>query len=290
MAVDPQYQPDVEAILSHRHDQGADYWTTPDNRLIKGSPFSAYNSASMLLELGMEPTDPVLQAVAGMFFDAWRDDGRFKLYPSGAIYPCHTVLAASLLCHMGYAADPRIEKTFRHLLETQYGDGGWRCNKFSFGRGPETEYSNPMPTLTALDAFRFSNYQNNTPALDKAVDFLLEHWVIKAPIGPCHYGIGTLFMQVEYPFGNYNLFQYVYVLSFYNRAKSDPRFLEALAALQAKLVDGMIVVERIVPKLAKLNFCKKGEPSMLATKRYHEILRNIEQDKSCRLHQYSVIS
>ena len=151
MAVESKFPSDVEVILSHRHDLGADYWTTPDKRLMKGSPFSAYNSALMLLE----------------------------------------------------------------------------------------------------------------------------HWVIRKPIGPCHYGIGTLFMQVSYPFGDYNLFWYVYVLSFCNRAKKDERFLDALAALQAKLVDGNIVVERVVPKLAKMEFCKKGQPSELATKRYTKILNNL---------------
>ena len=114
------------------------------------------------------------------------------------------------------------------------------------------------------------------PALDKAVDFLLEHWTIRKPIGPCHYGIGTLFMQVEYPFRSYNFFSYVYILSFYNRAKEDKRFLEALKTLESKMVDGQIVVERVVPKLAGLFFCKKGEASPLATKRYHEILKNLK--------------
>jgi len=42
-------------------------------------------------------------------------------------------------------------------------------------------------------------------------------------------------MQVAYPFGAYNLFFYAYVLSFYGRAKGDPRFLEAFRALTAKL-------------------------------------------------------
>ena len=275
MAVASKYASDADAILSHRHDLGADYWTTPDKRLLKGSPFSAYNSALMLLELGMDPDDPILKAIADLFFSAWKPDGRFQLYPNGGILPCHTAPAASLLCHMGYQADERLQQTFRHFLNTQYTDGGWRCNKFSFGRGPETEYSNPWPTLAALDAFRFSDYVNREPALDGPVDFLLEHWVIKKPIGPCHYGIGTLFMQVEYPFGGYNLFWYVYVLSFYNRAKEDKRFLEALAMLQSKLVDGRIVVQRVVPKLAKLDFCRKGEPSELATRRYHEILSNL---------------
>jgi len=275
MAIEEQYFQDAEAILSHRYDLGADYWTTPDKRLLKGSPFCAYNCAHMLLELGMESTEPILKDVSELFFSAWKDDGRFKLYPTGSILPCHTAYAASLLCSMGYASDARVQKTFKHLFDIQYTDGGWRCNKFSFGRGPETGSSNPMPTLIALNAFRFSDYLNNEPALDRAVDFLLAHWTIRKPIGPCHYGIGTLFMQVEYPFGNYNLFQYVHVLSFYNQAKEDKRFREALKALQSKTRDGKVVVERVVPKLAKLSFCKKGEPSELATKHYHEILCNI---------------
>lgn len=223
----------------------------------------------------MESTDPLLQEAAKLIFSTWREDGRFKLYPQGAIYPCQTIHAADALCRMGYAGDFRLQKTFEHLLNIQHTDGGWRCSKFSFGRGPETEFSNPFPTLTALNAFRFSKHFQSEPALHKAVDFLLEHWIIRKPMGPCHYGIGTLFMQVEYPFRNYNLFVYVYVLSFYNRAKEDKRFLEAFEALKNKLADGQIVVERVVPKLAGLSFCKKGKPSALATKRYHEILDNL---------------
>jgi hypothetical protein len=276
MAVASKYQTDVDTILSHRYDGGADYWTTPDKRLLKGSPFSACNSALLLLELGMEPSEPILKEVSELFFGVWKEDGRFRLYPQGAVLPCHTAIAAHLLCRMGYQSDSRVQKTLQHLLDIEFDDGGWRCNKFSFGRGPETEYSNPGPTLTALNAFRFTDYLNHEPALDKAVNFLLEHWVIRKPIGPCHYGIGTLFMQVEYPFGSYNLFQYVYVLSFYDRAKKDGRFLEALSALQTKLVNGQIVVERVVPKLATLEFCKKGEPSELATLRYEEILANLK--------------
>ncbi len=275
MAVESRYQADVDAILARRYDNGWDYWTTPDKRLIKGAPFSALESAMLLLELGVEPTEPILREAAGLFFDAWREDGRFKLYPQGAIYPCQTINAANLLCHMGYADDKRICKTFEHLLETQYSDGGWRCNKFSYGRGPETDFSNPGPTLTALNAFRFTGFLNKEPALNKAVQFLLDHWTTRQPLGPCHYGIGTLFMQVEYPFSNYNLFAYVYVLSFYDAAKRDSRFLDALQNLQSKLHDGSIVVQRVNRKYAGLSFCRKGEVSELATRHYQTILDNI---------------
>lgn len=275
MAVLKQYQSDVEAILGKRYDNGGDHWTTPDKRLSKGSPFTTLDCAYMLLELGMDPSEPILRETADLILSTWREDGRFKLSPQGAIYPCHTVNAARALCYLGYASDHRLRKTFDHLLKIQHGDGGWRCNKFSFGKGPETEFSNPGPTLGALDAFRFTPFRNKNESLDRAVEFLLAHWTTRRPLGPCHYGIGTLFMQVAYPFANYNLFFYVYVLSFYDRAMKDRGFLEALRVLESKLMNGRIVVERPNPKLAGFTFCKKGEPSDLGTERYHEILKNL---------------
>lgn len=273
------YQDDVNVIVSHRYDQGFDYFTTIDKRLIKGAPFSAMESTLFLLELGCDPKEPLLQGIRDLFFDAWQEDGRFKLYPKGEIFPCQTIHALHVLCHLGDVEDDRVGKTFQHLLSIQQEDGGWRCNKFYFGRGEETLYSNPFPTLLALDCFRFTKGYQDNPALDKAVEFLLSHWEIRKPIGPCHYGMGTRFMQVEYPFRNYNIFLYVYILSFYDQTKKDPRFLEALAYLQSKTVDGGMVVERVVPKLAKLNFCRKGEVSELATKRYNEILDRVDTTK-----------
>lgn len=275
MAVAERYRQDVAEILSHRHDLGADLWTTEDRRLLKGAPFSALESPLHLVELGVEPDDPVLTAVAEMFLDVWREDGRFRVYPRGGILPCHTAHAVDLLCRLGRADDPRVQATLGHLLATRHDDGGWRCAKFSYGRGPETGLSNPLPVLVALNAFRFTDRLNADPALDEAVEVLLRHWTTRVPSGPCHYGIGTLFMQVSYPFRDYNLFWWVHVLSFYDRAKDDPRFLAALAALEERLVGGQMVVERVVPKLARLAFCRKGEPSEPATRRYREILANL---------------
>ena len=84
-------------------------------------------------------------------------------------------------------------------------------------------------------------------------------------------------MQVEYPFRGYDLFYYLYVLSFYKKARDDSRFKEAFRALQEKTVDDQIVVERVVPKLRKLNFCKKDKVSLVATERYQEILANMAE-------------
>jgi hypothetical protein len=230
----------------------------------------------MLIELGVPPSDPLLLGAADLAFRLWREDGRFRYFLRGTIYPCHTIGTARLLCYLGYAGDDRLKLTFQHLLDTQHSDGGWRCKKFSFGRGPETEYSNPGPTLEALDAFRFSDFLNRDQRLERAAEFLLYHWEVKIPLGPCHFGIGTLFNKVEYPFLRYNLFYYVYVLSFYNNARKDPRFIEALSVLESKLADGKIVIENCNRKLRELESCRVGIPNDLATRRYQEIKLNLE--------------
>jgi len=43
MVVKKQYASDVDLILTHKHDNGADLWTTPDKRLIKGAVQIPYN-------------------------------------------------------------------------------------------------------------------------------------------------------------------------------------------------------------------------------------------------------
>lgn len=83
-------------------------------------------------------------------------------------------------------------------------------------------------------------------------------------------------MQVEYPFLRYNLFYYVYVLSFFGLAQQVQRFRRAVAVLESKLDgDGQLVVERPHRGLKGLTFCETGEPSSLATERYREIGHNL---------------
>jgi len=271
-----KYQADIDAILARRHDNGADFWATSDGRLSVGDPFSTLTSLVVLHELKVPRTHEAVRGALDLVRGAWRTDGRFRLAPGGAIYPCATAAAARVLCRFGHARDARMAQTLAHFFDTQHEDGGWRCNKFPFGRGPETRFSNPGVTLGVLDVFRFTEHLNTNQALDRAVDSLLEHWVVRRPTGPCHFGIGTLFMQVEFPFLRYNLFNYVYVLSFYERARGDRRFQEALRLLQSTLdVRGQVIVERPNRRLAGLSFCAAGRPSELATARYGEILRNL---------------
>ena len=270
------HQSDIDAILAKRHDNGGDFWASADHRLYVGSPFSTLSSLSMLHELGLTSSHEAVRGGIDLVWEAWRDDGKIRLAPKAPLYPCYTAEAARVLCRYGHGGDERAKKTASYFLENSHDTGGWRCQFTKFGKGPETVCANPGATLFVLDALRFVEDANVGPQIDRAVESLLDHWEVRKPIGPCHYGIGTLFMQVEYPFLRYNLFFYVYVLSFYERAKTDDRFLAALKALSAKLDEsGRVIVERPHRALKGLSFCLKGKASDLATARYEEILDNL---------------
>lgn len=276
-AIQDKYQKDIEAVLARRYDNGGDYWASADGRLAVGSPFSTLESLQILHELDVGADHKAVRGALDLILSSWREDGRYQLAPSGTLYPCYTSNAARILCSYGFADDQRVQKSLAYLLENSHDDGGWRCNRFAFGRGPETEFSNPGVTMFVLDAFRYTDQIDNNPVLDRAVETLLDHWTVRKPQGPCHFGIGTLFMQIEYPFLRYNLFSYVYVLSFYKRAHKDKRFREAFEALSSKQdVENRLIVERPNSKLARLDAFTKGQGSELATIRYREITINLQ--------------
>jgi hypothetical protein len=266
------HQSDVDLILSHRFDNGADFWAGPEGKIYVGNPFSTLGALGMLHELDVDPDHEAIQGALQLIRAAGRADGRIRLGPKTPMYPCYTAEAARVLCRYGLTEDQAVLRTRDYLLENSHDGGGWRCNFTRFGRGPETEYANPGATLLALDVLRFyPDLQQGDSRIDAAIDFLLGHWESRAPLGPCHWGIGTLFLQVEFPFLRYNIFFYVYVLSFFAAARRDPRFREALGLLESRRVDGKIIVERPHRSLKGLEFCAKGRPSDLASKRYNEI-------------------
>ncbi len=272
-----EYKADLDSILATQNINGGEYWSTSDGGIAKGVPFSTLEAGMMLYEIGYDNQSKEIKGIADLILKNIREDGRIKVYPSGTIYPCQTSNAARTLSCLGYSRDQRLDASYSYFLKTQQPDGGWRCNASKFGNGPETKFSNPGPTLTILDVFRFTKHLNIDEQLDNAVEFLLKHWETKLPLGPCHYGIGTLFMKIEFPMVRYNVFHYVYTLSFYDKAKRDPRFLEALKVITDKLVNDKIVTESTNKKLSKYVFCMTNVPNAIATAHYNEIVENLEK-------------
>jgi hypothetical protein len=268
---------DIGEILARRHDNGADYWTTPDGRVYVGNPYSTISSLCMLHELGLEADHEAVAGGLGAIIGCVRPDGRIRLAPKAPLYPCYTAEATRTLCRFGLTDSPAVRSTITYLLGAVHEGGGWRCTFSRFGKGPETQCANPGATLYALDVLRFvGELRAGVASVDTAVEFLLQHWVTRRRIGPCHWGIGEKFLQVEFPFLRYNVFYYVYVLSFFERARGDVRFLAAKQHLEAAVdEEGRLVVEQTHRGLKGLSFCAKGEPSSPATARYEELRTNL---------------
>jgi hypothetical protein len=268
---------DIEAILARRHQQGGDYWATLDGRIYVGNPFSTLSSLGLLHELGVGPDHEAVEGGLGLVLDRCRGDGRVQVAPKAPLYPCYTAEAARILCRFGRKDDAVVERIFAYFEESAHPEGGWRCSFSRFGKGPETECANPGATLYVLDALRhLRRYRQGSAVADRAVEHLLGHWETRKPLGPCHWGIGSRFLEVEYPFVRYNLFFYVYVLSFFARAQADPRFREAHGRLAEKLdSQGRMVVESPHRGLGGLAFCAKGRASSAASGRYREILERL---------------
>lgn len=264
-----------EKLLSVRYSNGFDFWATPEGKLGIEKPISTLTALLVMSELRIPKDHEALRGAAELVIRSVKKDGRVKIAPKGSIYPCHNALAAAALCRNGYFDNEESERLLSHLASDRHTDGGWRCKKFFYGRGPETEFSNPGVTLLALDAFRCTRQEHELNEFDDAVETLLDHWTIRTPIGPCHFGIGKQFMQLEYPFYRYNLFYYVYVLSFYRKAVRDYRFIEALNMLKGKLdQNGNIIIEKIKPQLQQLGIYKLGGIYDEANERFDELIIN----------------
>lgn len=266
---------DVQRILEKRHHNGGDHWATEDGRIYVGNPYSTLSSLLMLHELGVDRTHEAVEGGLGLVLEACRDDGRIRVGPRSPMYPCYTGEATRVLCRYGLHRDERVERVVAYFLDAAHQGGGWRCSFSRFGKGPETKCANPGATLYVLDALRFTDVCGTGTAA-AAVDFLLHHWEVRKPIGPCHWGIGSRFLRVEFPFLRYNLFFWLYVLSFYGSAQDDVRFLDAYGVLRETLDDqGRVVVEHRHRALKRLDFCARGEPSKAATRRLREIEDNL---------------
>lgn len=77
--------PDIDAILARRHDNGADYWATPDGKIYVGNPFSTLSSLGMLHELGVPSGHEAVAGGLELILTSCRADGRIRVGPKSPL-------------------------------------------------------------------------------------------------------------------------------------------------------------------------------------------------------------
>lgn len=275
--MDPSTEADITNLLGRRAENGGPFWSRADGNIHAPSGFSTIDVLNVLGQLGATVEHhPVLGEAAEFVFRYQADEGAFRYSGARSRLPCITGQVLAGLGRLGLGEDSRYAGGLRWLLDHQSDDGGWRCGTVRQGASPVTDASNPGATLFVLDAFRPVRDRQGPSVqarLDGAVEFVLHHWETRAPLGPCLFGIGSRFLQVEFPFLRYNLFYYVHVLAHFERARGDPRFLEALDALADHVREGRMVVDAPHRAWRGYAFAQKGCPSAPATLCWREVQR-----------------
>lgn len=267
-----------QKLIDLRDVNGGNFWDRQDGSIYNPIGFSTIDFISSLADLGVKFTknDAVRSGLEKMisFYDS--KTSLFKYSSVSSKLPCVTAKILATIQKTGFTFK-ESEVVYSCFLKTQQQDGGWRCATVKIGKSHETDASNPGTTLYVLDAFRFrKNSVSDLKQLNKGVDFLLEHWITRKPLGPCGFGIGTTFMKTEYPFYRYTIFYYVYVLSFYKHACSDKRFKEAFEILKKNETPNGLTIEKPHKNWKPILF-KDSFESELSNSKYLEIKRNISR-------------
>lgn len=259
-----------------RNINGGTVWDRKDGNIYAPIGFSTIDVLSVLGDIGIKYNEYsiIKDAIEKMMSYYDEKKGMFQYVQKGSKLPCITAKILNTLQKLEYH-NSILENSFRLFLETQDCDGGWRCATVKIGKSDSTDASNPGTTLYVLDAFKHREYsRKENEKIDEAVLFLLKHWETKKPLGPCEFGIGTQFMKTEYPFIRYNLFYYLYVLSFYEKAKKDKRFKEAFKMLKAKETEKGIQIEHPNKNWKNILFSESNQCDISNIK-YKQLIENI---------------
>jgi len=145
--------------------------------------------------------------------------------------------ALAVCSRLGLAEDPRVVKLAESLVEWQWPDGGWNCD-----RRPEADHSSVNESLSTL--WGLVEYQRATgdrgylKPIERASEFFLQHHLFRSD----HTGeiIHPSMVELHYPlYWHIDILQELTILSRAGKL-DDPRTKEALDIVEKKRVpDGL---------------------------------------------------
>ncbi|MER7609158.1 hypothetical protein [Nocardioides sp. NPDC127503] len=238
----------VRRMLAHRH---------PDGTLRKGNETGAYRkwqgphwTLAGLAELGYPPGDTGLSPLVDQVFD-WLLAPRHLRPPSTAVLPgqgdrvrrCASQEGLTLwYLHELGLADERTEVLAARLVEWQWPDGGWNCDK-----NPSARTSSVQETLLPLRGLARHHRSDLTThqaqladTVDRAAEFLLERRLLwrRHDGAPIHPDWGRDPLRIQWPIRFYDVLSTLTVMAETGHIR-DPRCIDALALLESKrLPDG----------------------------------------------------
>ena len=236
----------VEELLAGRERDGHAYFKWTGSHWI----------LSVLADLGCPPGDASLRPLMEETFAFWLSEGHQRKHMrmlAGRMRRCASQegYAVWSSLRLGFA-DGRTDELVRRLLEWQWPDGGWNCDK-----RPDAHVSSFMETLIPLRALalyaRVRGEAQVRRAAERAAEVFLARRLFRrrsdgAPMDPA-------FLRLSYPpYWHYHLLFALKVMA-ESGVLSDPRCAEALDWLEARrLPDGGFPAEE--------SFSRRSRPDL----------------------------
>ena len=138
--------------------------------------------------------------------------------------------ALAVTSRLGLAHDPRAEQLARSLVEWQWPDGGWNCDKKASGRS--SSFHESLPTMWGLHEYATATGAEwARDAAERAAEMFLEHRLFRS------LRTGKVLRDQwlsprQPPYWHYDILQGLLILSRMGRV-TDPRAADALEVLGA---------------------------------------------------------
>jgi hypothetical protein len=139
--------------------------------------------------------------------------------------------ALAVACRLGDTGDPRVRRLVEWLLEWQWPDGGWNCDKQATGR--RSSFHETLPTALGLQEYAAATGDPDAAeAARRAAELFLEHRLFRSlQTGEV---VDPKWLRLCYPpYWHYDVLQVLLVLSRMGLA-GDPRADEALDHLESR--------------------------------------------------------
>jgi hypothetical protein len=236
--------PDVDALLAGPKVSALLSGQQPDGG-FGGHPYNKWTGAHWrlvsLVELAAPPGEPrLLRAVETVL--AWlgsKGRRRNLAVVDGLARRCASQEgnALAVCCRLGLAADPRVESLARSLVEWQWPDGGWNCDRRASGR--RSSFHESLAPAWGLHEYHLATGADwAAAAADRTAELFLRHRVFRSlKTGET---IDEEWLRFHYPaYWHYDVLQALVVLGRLGRL-GDPRADDALdLVLERRRRDGL---------------------------------------------------
>jgi hypothetical protein len=136
-----------------------------------------------LVELAVPPGEPRAVRAADTVLDWLTGAGHRRRIEAidGLVRRCASQEgnALAVCCRLGLAEDPRVELLARSLIEWQWPDGGWNCDKRATGR--RSSFNESLPPMWGLHEYALAAGDADAEAsARRTAELLLEHRLFRA--------------------------------------------------------------------------------------------------------------